>query len=284
MATTFTRWLVGAVGMAWWCAVQGQTLAAQPPLRLSAIPLGAADAMVRDFEPLAKSLARLLGRPVEFVYMDRHEKVLDALRAGRIELAVLGALPYAELVGFGPGQLSPGTIRPLVRFKEADGQATYRCVLVAFPDDQVVLARAQGLTLGMSNPLSTCGPLSARNLLAAAGVDWARMRPQYLGHLNDVALAVVAGRVRLGAMNEAVARQHASLGLQVLASTQDLPGFALVAHAQRVDAVTLARLARLPDTPAAEYSQWGATIRHGVLPVTDADYAPVRELMKVQRP
>lgn len=278
--TTFMRWLSWAIGMGLCCAVQGQTLVAQPPLRLSAIPLGAAEAMVRDFEPLAKSLARLLGRPVEFVYMDRHEKVLDALRGGRIELAVLGALPYAELVGFGPGQLSPGTIRPLVRFKEADGQATYRCVLVAFPDDQVVLAQAQGLTLGMASRLSTCGPLSARNLLAAVGVDWRRMQPQYLGHQADVARAVVAGLVRLGAMNEAMARQHTSLGLQVLASTQELPGFVLVAHARRVDADTLARLARLPDIPPSEYSQWGATIRHGVLLTTDADYAPVRDLMK----
>lgn len=276
-------WAMG-MGMGVWGAAQGQTLAAQPPLRLSAIPLGAAEVMVRDFEPLAQSLARRLGRPVEFVYLDRHEKVLEALRTGRIELAVMGALPYADLVGPGARQLPPTTIRPLVRFKEADGQGSYRCVLVAFPDDQVVLSKAQGLTLGMANPLSTCGPLSARNLLDAAGVDWARMRPRYLSHLNDVALAVVDGRVRLGAVNEAVARQHASLGLQVLARTEPLPGFALVAHVQRVGADALALLARLPDTPAAEYSQWGSGIRHGLLPGTDADYAPVRELMKVQRP
>lgn len=272
------------MGMALWGAVQGQSLPVQPPLRLSAIPLTGADAMVRDFEPLAQFLGRLAGRPVEFVYMDRHEKVLDALRAGRIDLAVMGAMPYVELVGFGPGQLSPGTIRALARFKESDGRGTYRCVLVAFPDDRVVLSQAQGLTVGMSNPLSTCGPLSARNLLAAAGVDWTQIRPLYLGHLNDVAMAVVAGRVQLGAVPDSVARQHASLGLQVLASTGDLPGFVLVAHAPRVGVDTLARLARLPDTPATEYSQWGGHIRHGLISVTDADYAPVRELMKALQP
>ncbi|MDP1895859.1 MAG: PhnD/SsuA/transferrin family substrate-binding protein [Hydrogenophaga sp.] len=282
--TKFKYGLFVVLGMALWGAVQGQTLAVQPPLRLSAIPIDKAEAMVRDFEPLATSLSRLIKRPVEFVYIDRHEKVLDALREGRIDLAVMGALPYVELVGEGTRPLPAGVIRPIARFKEADGQGTYRCVLVAFPDDGVVLARAQGLTLGMANRLSTCGPFSARSLLGAAGVDWARMRPHYLGHLTDVALAVVAGRVQLGAITEAVARQHASLGLQVLARTEPLPGFALVAHAQRVGADALALLARLPDTPAAEYSQWGATIRHGLLPVTDADYAPVRGLMKAQRP
>lgn len=279
-----TRWLVGVIGLVVWGAVQGQSLPVQPPLRLSAIPLAGADAMVRDFEPLAQFLGRLAGRPVEFVYIDRHEKVLDALRAGRIELAVMGAVPYTELVGFGPGQLSPGTIRALVRFKEPDGQGTYRCVLAAFPDDRVVLSRAQGLTLGMSNPLSTCGPLSARSLLAAAGVGWTQIQPRYLGNLNDVALAVVAGRVQLGAVPDSVVSQHASLGLQELASTRELPGFVLVAHAPRVGGDTLARLARLPDTPATEYSQWGGHIRNGLLPATDADYDPVRALMKAQRP
>jgi hypothetical protein len=58
----------------------------------------------------------------------------------------------------------------------------------------------------------------------------------------------------------------------------------LVAHAQRVDAETLARLAQLPNTPATEYSRWGATIRHGLMPATDADYTPVRDLMKAQQP
>lgn len=278
------RWLVWVVGAGLCLAVQGQTQAVWPPLRLSAVPLAGAESTVREFEPLAQYLSRLGGRPVEFVYLDAHDKVLAALREGRIELAFLGPLPYAELVGPGPGQLAPATIRLLARFKEADGQGSYRCVLVAFPDDHVVLRRAHGLALGMANRLSTCGPLSARGLLAAAGVPWEGMRLHYLGNQAEVAKAVVAGQVQLGAMKESVARQHANLGLQVLASTPPLPGFVLVAHALRVDAPTLAKLARLPDAPAADYSQWGASLRHGLLPAADADYAPVRTLMKAQQP
>ena len=275
----FMRWLVWSVGMALCWVVQAQPLAGlPPPLRLSAVPLGGAEATVREFEQLARYLSRLGGQPVEFVYLDSHDKVLAALREGGIELAFLGPLPYAELVGTGPQQLPPSAIRPLARFKEADGQGTYRCVLAAFPDDKVVLKQARGLTLGMANRLSTCGPLSARALLVQAGVPWGSLIPQYLGNQAEVALAVVAGRVKLGAMKESVARQHASLGLQVLATTVPLPGFVLVAHAQRVDAPTLDRLARLPHAPVAEYSQWGAGIRHGLLPAADADYAAVRVL------
>jgi hypothetical protein len=64
-----------------------------------------------------------------------------------------------------------------------------------------------------------------------------------------------------------------------LAETAPLPGFVLVAHAQRVGADTLHKLARLPDTPATEYRQWGQSIRHGLLPATDEDYAVVRTLL-----
>lgn len=280
----FKRVVLGLVGLVLWGAVHGQSQAVMPPLRLSAIPLGDAEATVREFEPLARSLSRLGGRPVEFVYLNRHEKVLDALREGRIELAMLGALPYAELVGPGPGQMPPSTVRLLARFKEAGGEAAYRCVLVAFPDDQVVLSIAQGLALAMPDRLSTCGPLSARYMLSAAGVAWENITPQYLGHQSDVALAVVAGRAQLGALKESVARQHASLGLQVLASTPPLPGFVLVAHAQRVEGHTLAKLARLPDARVAEYRQWGANFGHGLVPASDADYAPMRAFMNSQQP
>ncbi|MDP2416416.1 MAG: PhnD/SsuA/transferrin family substrate-binding protein [Hydrogenophaga sp.] len=284
MAKYFKCVLLGLAGMVFWGSVHGQTLAAALPLRFSAIALGDAEATVREFEPLTRSLSRLGSRPVEFVYLNRHEKVLDALREGRIELAVLGALPYAELVGPGPEQMPPSSVRLLARFKEANGEAAYRCVLVAFPDDQVVLSRAHGSMLAMPNRLSTCGPLSAGNMLRAAGVAWEHITPQYLGHQADVALAVVAGRAQLGALKESVALQHASLGLQVLASTLPLPGFVLVAHAQRVDAATLAKLARLPDTRAAEYQQWGANFGHGLVPASDADFAPVRAFIKTQQP
>lgn len=276
---------LGALG---WCGwVSAQSLA---PLRLSTIPLLGAEASVREFAPLVQSLSRLGGRRVEFVYLDSHEKLLAALREGRMELAVLGPLPYAELTEADTNtdtEAAPGPsarFRLLARFKEADGADSYRCVLVAFPDDIAALAWATTLRLAMASRLSTCGPLSARALLAQRGMAWASVQPQYLGNQADAALAVVAGRAQLASVKASVARQHASLGLQVLAETAPLPGFVLVVNAQRVDADTLNKLSRLLDTPATEYRQWGDNLGHGLLPAADTDYDPVRALMRARQP
>lgn len=274
------------LGVLGWCGwASAQSLA---PLRLSTIPLLGAEATVRELAPLVQSLSRLGGRRVEFVYLDSHEKVLAALREGRIELAVLGPLPYAELTDTeAEAEAASGPnarFRLLARFKEADGAGSYRCVLVAFPDDTAALAQATTLRLAMASRLSTCGPLSARALLAQRGMAWASVQPQYLGNQAVAALAVVAGRAQLASMKASVARQHASLGLQVLAETAPLPGFVLVADAQRVDADTLNKLSRLLDTPATQYRQWGDNLGHGLLPAADTDYEPVRALMRARQP
>ena len=98
-----------------------------------------------------------------------------------------------------------------------------------------------------------------------------------------MARAVVAGQLQLGGVREEVALRHAGLGLQVLARTDPLPGFVLVAHTGQVSAAALLRLASLPDTPAHEYTRWGGVLRHGFEPVVDADFDPVRTVMKKGR-
>ena len=256
---------------------------ASVPLRLGAVPLGSADDTVRQFKPLAAYLGRLLGQPVEFHYLSGHERVLDALRQGQLALAYLGPAPYAELVGPAAGQLSPALIRPLVRFREADGQAEYRCVLVAFPDDRVSLSPRARLTVGMPNALSTCGPVSVKAMLTRAGVSWRQVTPLYMGNHDSVARAVVAGAVQLGGMREEVADRHSGLGLQVLARTDPLPGFVLVGHSGLLSRQGLSQLDKLVDTPASEYGRWGGALRHGLVPAADSDFDAVRAILQKER-
>lgn len=284
------RWgWLALLGALWLAPPAWAELPSEPqpsrPLRLSAVPLSGGEETVRQFAPLVGYLSQWLGRPVEFRYLSSHEQVLDGLRQGAIDLAYLGPAPYAELVGKGPGQLSAELIVPLARFKEADGKAAYRCALVAFADDRLPLNAAARPVVGMPNALSTCGPLSVRAMLADKGVPWAQVSARFLGNHDQVARAVVAGTVQLGGVREEVALRHASLGLRVLARTEPMPGFVLVAHAGRVPAAALQRLTGLADTPSAEYTRWGEGLRHGLERVSDADFAPVRAMLdKAGRP
>lgn len=283
-------WSLGALWGGWSAGPIAAAQAAAPaaaasvapaqPLRLGAVPLASAEETVRQFTPLVRHLTDLLGRPVVFQHHEGHSQVLQALRAGDLDLAFLGPAPYIEVVGTGPGQLPPQQLQAVVRFKEANGRAQYRCVLAAFADDPQRLDARERWTVGMPSELSTCGPLSARALMAQAGVPWARVTPRYLGEHDRVARAAVAGQVQLAAVREEVAERHAVLGLRVLTRTEPLPGFVLVARTQRLSPADVQRLARLPHTPATEVVAWGGLLSHGMEPASDADFDALRALQR----
>lgn len=262
-------------------AVAADGAATGGPLRAAALPLQSREATVREFSRLFRAVGEAVGRPVEFVYHDRYEAVLDDLLADRLDVAYLGPLPYVELM-----RRDPAAASPLVRFREADGSSTYRCALVSFPDNAVRWPGVAGHRLAMPQALSTCGPHSAGTLLArlgGPGLD--AMKTHYAGQHEIVAQQVVAGQAELGTLKESVATAYRVLGLRILATTNPLPGFVLVVRnaALPVEQRSLLR-ERLMAWPTQAQRQWGKSIRWGLEPASDADYDTVRVLLKAGPP
>jgi phosphonate transport system substrate-binding protein len=249
-------------------------LQAEQTLRFAPLPLENRETMIRQFSPLLAYLQAETGLPVRFVFFDSYDDLLAAFAANRIDLAYLGPLPYARL------RERHAEAQPLVYFREADGGALYRCVLAAFRGDRVRLAALKGRIIGLTQPLSTCGYLSVNGLLRQhAGFDLKDTRYRYLGTHENVALATLGGEVAAGGMKESIARKYAGLGLEVLAKTEPLPGFALVANRATIPPARVAQLRqRLLATPENAYRAWGEPIRHGMAPASDGDYTGLRAL------
>lgn len=250
------------------------------PLRFAVVAGQDRQATIREFMPLLDAIRHSTGQPTRLVMPDNFEQLIDAVAVNQVDLAFVGPLPYVLL-----RQRHPDT-ELLLRFREADGSLTFRCALVAFRGDQVRLAKLQGPLVGLPQPLSTCGPLAADGLLRKhAGIGLQQARPRFLGHHGNVALATLAGEVTIGGMSETIAHQYAGLGLEVLARSEPLPGFALVVNRATLDAGRIAELRQsLLATPAAVYRGWGPMIRHGmVAEASDADYDAVRALARAAR-
>jgi phosphonate transport system substrate-binding protein len=247
---------------------------ASPALRFAPLPLENREAMLRQFLPLADHLQRKLGQPVELVFHDRYDALLDAFTRGELDLALIGPLPYVRL------RERHAHAVPLAHFVEADRQPTYRCALVDFAGDGVAPAALRGRELALTQPLSTCGPLAADALLrryADFGLDQVRVR-HFATH-DAVALAVVAGEHPAGTLKESIARKFATLGLRVRALSEPFPAFALVANAATLSPARRQALSRaLLLATAEERTAWGHDWRHGLRPARDADYAAVRRL------
>lgn len=251
------------------------------PLRAAALPLQSREATVREFSKLFRAVGEAVGRPVEFVYLDRYEAVLDDLLAGRLDVAYLGPMPYVELM-----RRNPEAASPLVRFREADGSSTYRCALVSFPDNPLRWPDVAGSRLAMPQALSTCGPHSAGPLLARLGgprLDV--MKTHFSGQHEIVAQQVVAGHADLGTLKQSVATAYRVLGLRILATTDPLPGFLLVVRNAAMPVAQRGLLReRLMAWPTQAQRQWGKSVRWGLEPASDADYDTLRALAKAGPP
>ena len=267
-------WLVILIG---WC-LPGAVFALET-VRFAPLPMENRETVVKQFRPLTDYLQQRLGISIEYVYADNYADILEKFRNGAIDLAYLGPLPYVEL------RASYPQAEPLVHFKEASGKTTYTCALVAFTDAEFPLKNLANKRVALTQPLSTCGYLSANGLLRRHGSSLEHNRYRYLGKHDAVALAVVQGQFEIGGLKTAIGKKYAHLGLSILDETGPLPSFAMTANKATLkpDLVNQIRHALIAVDPDGKHRElltgWGDNIRYGAIPANNANYDVIRELL-----
>jgi phosphonate transport system substrate-binding protein len=251
-----------------------QLAKAVEPLRFAPLPMENRESTVKAFYPLLAYLQKQLRQPVELVFYEKNSEIAAALKSGAVDFAYLGPLPYVSLRQQG------AAVEPLVFFREPNGQARYRCALVAFAGDVTQLQHMKGKRIALTQPLSTCGYLGGNAMmLRAGGISLQDMQYRYLGSHEAVALAVVSGDAEIGSIKDEFALKFAPLGLQTLAYSDWLPATGLFASRKRLDDTALKELRRiLLATPEKVYRTWGGSIRHGMVIASDTDFDTLRAL------
>jgi len=254
-------------------AVIGLAQAEEGFLSFAPLPMESPETVAGQWKPLLGHLERTLGIRLRIEYSRSYDEILEKFRAGKLDLAYLGPLPYVTLKdGFSAAV-------PLVHFNEKNGQPFYTCAVVALDERKLTAKALRGKTVALTQPLSTCGYLATDGLLRQAGSTLEANRYRYLDQHDAVALAVARGDFDAGGLKTAIGNKYAHLGLTVIAETPPLPSFALVANGARLSAGTIERLrAALVAADSATRAGWGDNIRHGAVPAADADYDPVRKL------
>lgn len=250
------------------------TGAAAEPLRIAPLPMENREATVKAFNPLLTHLQQQLGQPVELAYFDKNSAVVAALQNRAIDVALLGPLPYVALRQRG------GEAEPLVFFREANGAARYRCVLVMFGGDRTSPRELRGKRIALTQPMSTCGYLGTNAILRElAGITLEETRYRYLDTHEAAALAVVAGEAEAAGVKEEFALKFAPLGLVVVGASDWVPAVGLFASRATLSRERIEEIRRiLLATPAEVYGRWGNSLRYGMVAAADADFDSLRRL------
>ena len=182
--------------------------AATSPLRLAPLPMENREATVKAFNPVATYLQEALKVPVELVYFDKNSEIVTAMQNRAVDVAMLGPLPYVS------GRQRGVAMEPLVLFKEASGEARYRCVLVAFGGDTLAVVTLRGKRIALTQPMSTCGYFGTNAILRMhAGITLEDMRYRYVNTHEAAAQAVVSGEADVAGIKDEFAVKFGALGL-----------------------------------------------------------------------
>jgi phosphonate transport system substrate-binding protein len=241
-------------------------LEAEETLTFAPLPTEDRKTIFNYFYPMVSYLEKELDKEIKFVYYDNYEDIVSNFKAGKIDFAYLGPLPYVQLKKEFDKALA------LVHFKNEKGESTYTCSLVR------TLWNKKRQKIALTQPLSTCGYLSVNALLDKKLKNY---KYQYLGRHDLVALEVLNGNFDMGGLKSDIAKGYFHLGLDEIAVTKPFPMFSLIINSQSFSSQEIQNITNvLLYINQEELNKWGKPIRYGAVKATDEDFNPLREMLK----
>lgn len=153
------------------------------------------------FQELATYLSAEIGIAVEIVRASSYGPTIEAMRAGKIDIAQTGSFAYMI------AHEKAGAEAIITRGTEA-GPGIYNSVIVTGPDSGIesidaMVNRAEDLTFSFTDPASTSGHLVPRSALEGFGIEAERdfRRVVFtMSHTNS-AMTILSGKVEVGGMS-----------------------------------------------------------------------------------
>lgn len=255
---------------------------AKDQLTIGLIPSEDSQAMIEASKQVLSTLESRLGMPVvPFVATD-YNGIIEALRAGKLDVAYLG--PFSYVLATSVANVEAFA----VAVTRKTGQSAYKSVIVARKDSGIrELADLKGRTFAFVDPSSASGHLFPKAGLEQAGFVPAQLfsRVIFSGSHDASILAVENRKVDAAAVADRIFASAVSNGLvkqddfQVVWSSRPIPESPMVWRKDLDPALqqkVASALASIKDVP------WGDQgVLDGFQPTSDAAYDVVRDTAKV---
>ncbi|SDV04889.1 phosphonate transport system substrate-binding protein [Pseudomonas mucidolens] len=256
--------------------------AAGDKLRIGLIPSEDSQAMIESSKQVLSRLETKLGMPVEPFVATDYNGVIEALRAGKLDVAYLGPFSYVLATSVADVEAFA------VAVTKKTGQSAYKSLILARKDSGMrELSDLEGRTFAFVDPSSASGHLFPKAGLEQAGFDPAKLfsRVIFSGSHDASILAVANQKVDAAAVADRILANAVARGLvkqddfQVVWSSRPIPESPMVWRKNLDPALkekVAAALASIKDLPWGDQGQLD-----GFQPTTDGAYDVVRDTAKV---
>ena len=262
------------------------SLAGSPPvhseevLRIGLVPAEDPRLIVADNQALIDALHASLGMEIKPFVATDYNGVIEALRAKKLDVALLG--PFSYVLAASIAQVDP------IAIPETQKQGpSYHSLIIARKDHNIrSLADLKGKTFAFVDPSSTSGHLFPKSGMLRAGLNPdTDLRAIFAGSHDASAIAVQNGKVDAAAVADALYEAAVARGVikadeMVIVWTSDpIPGAPLVIRRDLPEPLKQrirAAFAAMHDIPWAK----GTVIKRWV-PATDENFAVIRETSKL---
>ena len=257
------------------------SFAAAEPIRFAPLPIHGQQYLRHKYYPFIKYLEQGLSQPVEIVYREKYKDIIAGLKADEIDLAILGPLPFVLALKSDP------TLRVLLQFLEPDGSTGYTCSVGTFVADQLHISDLKNKHIALTQSYSTCGYLMTEKILNREGLSLADNQFEYIGTHPGCALRVIAGQAAACGIKTVIGKKFYHLGLDLIAESEVVPGFVLVANQRTLNSATmtaikthLLELKPLENQADAELTKnWAELTRNGVAPAHIDDFKGIIDML-----
>lgn len=250
------------------------TTFAKDTITFASIPMQNKNTLIKEFIPMLTHLRKKTSINIQMDYYRDYSELLEAFISGKIDLIYLGPLPYVSLK-----ERYPYT-KPIVSFKNQNGDSFYTCSLVSFMDENIDFSHPIiDKKVALTQPLSTCGYLSVEGFFQLNKSSLEKNHYMYMGSHDKVALQVLQGKAQIGGLKTSIAKQYYGLGLNILSVSEAMPMFTLIANTKTLSSKTIDKIQNtLLKTPKDIYKQWGEKTKHGMGRSKEEDYANIIKL------
>jgi len=253
---------------------------AEGELLMGLVPAEDPSIVVNDNQAIIKALEAGTGMTVKPFVATDYNGVIEALRAKRLDLAILG--PFSYVLAASVTQVDPIAIAAT----KTQG-ASYHALIIARKDSGIAtLADLKGHSFSFVDPSSASGHLFPKTGMLKAGLNPdSDLRAIFAGSHDASVLALLNGKVDAAAVADSLLDTVVARGLAkredltVVWQSDPIPGAPVVMRSDlpaEVKAKLIAAFAGMHDVPWSK----GAVIT-GWVPATDADFQVVRDTARL---